>query len=192
MEGMGWNRSIVITPGSGNADLNAANNKNGIQRAKQSTPNLNYEDFVALRSTLKYQSMYGMIESSSIFRIGNKTRNVRLRATNAEFFRNKTYTLQQGRYFNEYENDNAMAVAVLGYNFAKEHFKDKKTVGEYLQLGDHRLKIVGVLGKDALDSGHGMNFNTFERREDVCASALWCSLSRNRWYGASDIYTSRF
>ncbi len=169
MEGMGWNRSIVITPGSGSADLNSDNTRNGIRRAKQSTPSLNYEDYIALRDALKYQSMYGMIESSSIFRIGSKTRNVRLRATNAEFFRNKTYTLQQGRYFNEYENDNAMAVAVLGYNFAKEHFKDKKTVGEYLQLGDHRLKIVGVLGKDALDSGNGMNFNTFERREDLKA-----------------------
>jgi putative ABC transport system permease protein len=169
MEGMGWNYSLVITPGSDTSDNDTKTALSGIRRAKQSIPSLNYDDYEALRDNLKLKSIYGMIESSSLFRMGNKTRTVRMRATNAEYFRNKTYKIGQGRYFNDYENENAMAVAVLGYHFAEEYFPGKKPVGQYLQLGSHRFKIVGVLASDALSTGNGMNFNNWERMEDLKA-----------------------
>lgn len=169
MEDMGWNYSLIVTPGYDTSDNNNTTSRSSIRRAKQSIRSLNYGDYEALRDNLTLKSIYGMIESTSLFRIGNKTRNVRLRATNAEFFRNKTYKIGQGRYFNDYENENSMAVAVLGYHFALEYFPGKKPVGEYLQLGSHRFKIVGVLAADALDGGNGMNFNTWERKEDLKA-----------------------
>ncbi|MDD2228938.1 MAG: ABC transporter permease [Candidatus Cloacimonetes bacterium] len=169
MEGMGWNYSLIITPGGESYAQSNLSAKDGIRRAKQSIPNLNYDDFIALRDNLKLKSIYGMIESSSLVRIGNKTRNMRLRATNTEYFINKTYKIGKGRYFNEYENENNMAVAVLGYHFAEEYFPGKNPVGEYLTLGANRFRIVGVLASDALSSGNGMNFNTWERKEDLKA-----------------------
>jgi putative ABC transport system permease protein len=167
MEGMGWNLSVIITPGTNNDDT--SQNRSGIKRAKQSVPSLNYDDFLALKSQLKTKTIYGIIESTSLFRIGNKTKTIRLRAASADFFRNKTYVIGKGRYYNDYENDNAMPVAVLGYHFAEEYFKKTNPIGQILQLGNHRFTIVGVLDKDALSMGNGMNFNNFERAEDLKA-----------------------
>ncbi|MDY0151770.1 MAG: ABC transporter permease [Candidatus Cloacimonas sp.] len=167
MDGMGWNYSLIITPGTNTDDSN--HNRSGIKRAKQSVPSLNYDDFLALQTELKTKSMYGIIESNSLFRIGNKTRTVRLRAATEEFFHNKTYPIGQGRYYNAYENDNAMPVAVLGHQFAQEYYKQGNPIGQTLQLGTLRLTIVGILAEDALSMGNGMNFNTWERREDLKA-----------------------
>ncbi|GAB1468770.1 ABC transporter permease [Candidatus Cloacimonadota bacterium] len=169
MEGMGWNNSLIITPGGDTSAADNISGKDGIRRAKQSIPNLNYEDYLALRDNLKLKSIYGMIESSRLVRIGNKTSNIRLRATNTEFFISKTYKIGKGRYFNEYENENTMAVAVLGYHFAEEYFPGINPVGEYLTLGSNRFKVVGVLATDELKVGNGMNFNSWERDEDLKA-----------------------
>ena len=169
MEGMGWNNSLIITPGGDTSAADNISGKDGIRRAKQSIPNLNYEDYLALRDNLKLKSIYGMIESSRLVRIGNKTSNIRLRATNAEFFISKTYKIGKGRYFNEYENENTMAVAVLGYHFAEEYFPGINPVGEYLTLGSNRFKVVGVLATDELKVGNGMIFNSWERDEDLKA-----------------------
>jgi putative ABC transport system permease protein len=169
MEGMGWNFSLVITPGYNEPARGSVSASGGIKRSTQSIPSLNYDDYLAIKEQLSYKSMYGIIESSGLFNIGNKSRTVRLRATDTEFLRNKTYNIGKGRYFNEYENENAMAVAVLGYHFAEEYFAGKEPVGQYLQLGEHRFRIVGVLSSDALATNNGMNFNTWERMEDLKA-----------------------
>lgn len=167
MEGMGWNLSLIITPGA--QEANTKGKRSGITRARQSVQNLSYDDFLALERELKPKSIYGIVESTSLFRIGNKTRNIRLRAANTEYFKNKTFPIGQGRYYNQYENDNSMPVAVLGYHFAKEYFSKGNPIGQSLQLGAHRFTIVGVLADDALSTGNGMNFNNWERKEDLKA-----------------------
>jgi len=167
MEGMGWNLSLIIYPGTDDTKDATTRNRSGIRRAKQSVPSLNYDDYLAIKNTLKYKSIYAQIESSSLFRLDNKTNTVRMRATDAEFFRNKSYPIGKGRMFNSYEDENAAPVAVLGYYFAQERFKEKNPIGQTLTLGRHRFTVVGVLADDVLSSGNGMNFNTWERKEDL-------------------------
>ena len=180
MEGMGWNLSLIIVPGNNDNTSNSTAKRSEIKRAQQDVPSLNYDDFIALQSQLNYKSMYGMIESNSNYRLKNKTRSVRLRATNADFFRNKSYNLLYGRYFNEYENDSALPVAVLGYHFATDYYGKANPVGKTLQLGEHRFSIVGVLSTDVLSSGNGMNFNNWERREDL--KAVYVPLKYGSYY----------
>jgi len=179
MNGMGWNLSLIITPGTDESTSENGTNRTGIRRAKQSVPELSFEDYLAIRENLKPKSLYGMIETSSLFRMGNKTNNVRLRATNAEFFRNKSYPIDKGRSFRGYEEEAGAAVAVLGYSFANQYYKNKNPLGEQLQLGQHRFTIIGILQDDVLNAGNGMNFNNWERREDL--KAVYVPLA----YGAS-------
>lgn len=179
MEGMGWNYSLIIMPGSMGYRFGSEKDSDVIARASQNIPQLNHDDFLALKNALQYQSIYGMIESTSLMRIGNKTNSIRLRATNSEFFRNKNYPLAKGRYFNEYENSSKLPLAVLGSHFAAEYFKDTDPLGQILQLGNHRFTVVGILAGDDLNSGNGMNFNSWERKEDL--KAVYVPL----YYGAS-------
>jgi len=178
MEGMGWNHSIVIAPGGF-----SMNNRRQPGRARQKVDPISYDDYQALISTVEHKSAYGMIEHSSLYRLKNKQLYVRVRATNQEFFRNKNYKISSGRYFNNYEETNRMPAVVLGYYFAQDYYGKKDPIGEYLKLGNQRYQVVGVLDKDKLNSGNGMNFNTFERREDL--KAVYVPLS----FGASYLGT---
>ena len=159
MEGMGWDNSIIIFPGSGNIDLETGKTRSKIRRAKQNVPPLNYDDYLALKENLNYKCIYGTISQHSLYRVGNKINNIILRATEVEFFQNKSYPISKGRYFNAYEAENNIPVAVLGYHFAEEYFKDKDPIGQVLVLGSQRFTIVGVLASDVLNTGNGMNFD---------------------------------
>jgi putative ABC transport system permease protein len=185
MEGMGWNYSVIITAGAQEGVSGPRSLRRAVRRASQSVQTMNYDDYIALKESLNLKSSYGMIESNSIMRLKNQNKYVRLRATSADFFSNKTYPVGQGRLFNAYENDSALPVAVLGHYFARDAFGQANPVGRFLQLGNHRLQIVGVLDKDQLDSGNGMNFNTWERRQDL--EAVYVPLK----YGAYHFGTNK-
>jgi len=169
MEGMGWDNSIIIFPSTGNIDLETGKTRSKIRRPKQSVPFLNYDDYLALKENLNYKCIYGTISKHSLYRVGNKVNNIILRATEVEFFHNKSYPIAKGRYFNAYEAENNIPVAVLGYHFAEEYFKDKDPIGQVLALGSHRFTVVGVLASDILNTGNGMNFNPWEREWDLKA-----------------------
>lgn len=169
MEGMGWNYSVVITADQQGKVTGPRSLRRALRRANQSVQAIDYDDFVALQTTVPNKSAYATVEYSALTRLGNKEKQVRLRATNPEFFANKTYPVGQGRLYNQYENDAVLPVAVLGYHFAKEQYGPSDPVGKVLTLGEHHFKIVGVLKDDQLSSGSGMNFNAWERKEDLSA-----------------------
>ena len=185
MEGMGWDNSIIIFPGSGNIDLETGKTRSKIRRAKQNVPPLNYDDYLALKEKLNYKCIYGTISQHSLYRVGNKINNIILRATEVEFFQNKSYPISKGRYFNTYEAENNIPVAVLGYHFAEEYFKDKDPIGQVLVLGSQRFTIVGVLASDVLNTGNGMNFDPWQREWDL--KAVYIPLK----YGATYLSPAR-
>lgn len=185
MEGMGWNYSVVITAEAGQRIIGPRTMRRAIRRTAQNVKTISYDDFVALRDGIPHRSIYGMIESNTLHRIKGQNKFVRIRATNPEFFVNKTYALQKGRYFTDTEGEQQLPLAVLGYYFAQEHFGDRDPLGQELQLGRYRFRVVGVLDKDRLDSGNGMNFNTFERKMDL--EAVYVPLK----YGATYFGTGK-
>lgn len=185
MEGMGWDHSIVITADDPGSVSGPRSLRRAVRRASQSVKTINYEDYLALKEKVPHKSSYAMVGNSAVLRLGNENKQVNLRAVDPEYFANKTYPILHGRYYNQYENDNLLPVAVLGYNFATEQYGEENPVGKTLQLGDHRLRIVGILKADQLNSGNGMNFNSWEREEDL--SAVYVPLN----YGANYFGTQK-
>jgi len=177
MEGMGWNNSLLIIPG--NIDTSGNRRRDDIRRVTQNIPKLSYQDYVALRDELDYKTIYGMIYSTEKYRVRNKDNMISMRAVNQLYFKSKNYDLLKGRFYGEYEENSLIPVCILGYYFAEEHFPNVEPLGRILNLGNHRFKIIGVLDKDGLNSDNGMNFNNFERNEDL--KALYIPLN----YGAT-------
>ncbi len=167
MEGMGWNRSVVITAGEQEKVIGPRSMRRALQRVQKSVSVMDYEDYVALEDAVPHTTIYAMVENSILTKHAGKDKYIRLRGTTNEFFTNKTYPIAKGRYFNAWESENGAPAAVLGSNFAIERFGASDPVGKTLAIGSHRLKIVGVLKPDQLSSGNGMNFNAWERREDL-------------------------
>ena len=172
MEGMGWDLSVVIAADTPDQVFGHRSRRRALRRAEQSVRTISYDDYLALKSSLPHKSSYAMIMSPAVMKLGNKDKQVQLRATDPSFFTNKTYPILHGRYYNQYENDNVLPAAVLGYHFALEQYGNANPVGKVLQLGEHRLRVVGVLKDDQLSSGGGMNFNAWERKDELSAVYL--------------------
>ncbi|HPH61967.1 MAG TPA: ABC transporter permease, partial [Candidatus Syntrophosphaera sp.] len=185
MEGMGWDLSVVISADSTGKVSGPRSLRRALRRAEQSVDTISYDDYLALKSSVPHKSSYAMIMSSAVIKLGNKDKQVQLRAVDTGFFTNKTYPILFGRYYNQYENDNVLPAAVLGFHFAQEQYGQADPVGQILQLGEHRLRVVGVLKDDQLSSGSGMNFNAWERKDEL--SAVYVPLK----YGAHRFGTNK-
>ncbi len=188
MESMGWNNSIIITPSYEQTDSRSLR---GIRfrRTPENIKALNYSDFEAIKNSTQYKVIYGMNDYQSLYRVKNKDIQVSLKGTNTTFFKNKTYVLKSGRYFNSFEEENASPVIVLGYYFAEEQFGTTNPVGRMINISGHRYLIIGVLDKDKLNQRQGMNFNNWERRNDLKAvfvplkfAAIYLSQNRAVFY----------
>ena len=168
MEGMGWNNSIMVTQSYEEPGSNSRQRVT-FRRTPENVPVLNYNDFLAIRSSLAYKVIYGMIDIQSLYSIKTKDVQVSLRGTNHDYFSSKTYNLKYGRYFNRFEEENASPVIVLGYYFAQEQFGTSNPVGRMITLSGHRYLIIGVLDKDKLNQKNGMDFGSWDRKNDLKA-----------------------
>lgn len=168
MESMGWDNSILITPSYRQVSTTPPR---GVLYRKpvKSVRTLNYEDFEAIKTGIGHKDIYAMSDQQSVYRFRNKDIQVTLRGTNTSFFINKTYGLMSGRYFNRSDEENAAPVIILGYFFAQEQFGNTNPVGRMINISGHRYRIIGVLGEDSLNKREGMNFNNWERRNDLKA-----------------------
>ncbi len=183
MEEMGWNNSLIIYPSTGEENSRSSRMRFRFRYIKRETKPLTFSDYTMLRSETNPKSIYGYINSYVRFSYNNVEDRVRLNATNNEFFYNKTYMLQEGRYFSQFEESNAVKVCVIGYYFAEEYFKDEDPLNKIITVGENRYKIVGILGEDTLNQA-GMNFNSWERQHDL--QAVYIPLSTGTRYLRAD------
>ena len=168
MEGMGWNHSLIITQAYNQGPT--AHTRSAVQTQRRTAQNvkpLGIDDYMALKGNLDYQAIYAMIETSSLMRIGNKDNYISVRATENGYFENKNYDLERGRYFSTLEMDQGLPVAVVGHRFVQNYYPDQDILDHSIVMGNHRYRVVGILGPDRLNTGGGMNFNAWERERDL-------------------------
>ena len=64
-------------------------------------------------------------------------------------------TLQEGRFFDEWDERSHAQVCVLGAGVRRDLFVDGEAVGRFVKVNDVWLKVVGVLAADSLIAGSG-------------------------------------
>lgn len=184
MEGMGWDNSLLIFPaGTQNYFTEAKMAVSKSRKASQLVTPLNYDDYLALKEKLYYKHIYGIIENENLLNIGKGANYISVKATENGFFLSKNYQLDKGRYFSKLEMEEGLPVAVVGSEFKKKYYPEKELLGENILLGEHRFRVVGVLGEDRLNSGNGMNFNSWERQKDLQAIYVPLKYGAYRYVG---------
>jgi putative ABC transport system permease protein len=68
-------------------------------------------------------------------------------ATTAEYIKTTNLSFTEGRFFNATESKSGRNVIVLGYSIADQLFPFGGAVGNYLDVGGRKMKVVGVLEK---------------------------------------------
>ncbi len=72
-----------------------------------------------------------------------------------EFFELYELPLSQGFVFDEHQEENGLAVCVIGANIRSRFFNQVDPVGQYIKFGDVWLKVIGVLERSNITvTGH--------------------------------------
>jgi putative ABC transport system permease protein len=78
---------------------------------------------------------------------GKTSANVQLQGTLPDFERAGTQLIVEGRYFNQFENDQNEEVCVVGSQVAVDFFPIGSPVGRTIEIGGNEFRVVGVLEK---------------------------------------------
>jgi putative ABC transport system permease protein len=94
----------------------------------------------------------GLSEASTVGRL----RETMVLGTTSEFVALRRLPLAQGRFLPDDEWTRGSSVVVLGAELKRELFGSPPALGQWMRLGDRRLRVIGVLAP----AGQGLNMNT--------------------------------
>ena len=115
---------------------------------------INYGDFEALRDRLEnIEYIYPTIDDQRNTIINGKKSQIRLKGVQNIFFTEKNYYFAEGREFNTIESQNGENVCVLGQAMSTKLFPNDDAVGQYISIGDIRLKVIGIIDYESAESG---------------------------------------
>ena len=88
--------------------------------------------------------------------LNGKRRSAKLEAVTNHFFELFDYQLEDGKYFNEYQELHGLPVCVIGSEIKSRFFESSNPIGQYLKCGNEWLRVVGVLERrNVTSSGVG-------------------------------------
>jgi putative ABC transport system permease protein len=90
-------------------------------------------------------------------RWGERSRDVTVAGTTADFLGVRNVALQVGRFLPAGEAAREQRVCVIGSKVRRELFGARNPLGELLRLGDERFRIVGVLAPRGMSIGMDMD-----------------------------------
>ncbi len=138
--------NIMITPiveVSGDVD---EENSNGPQQRVKFSRGLTLLDAEAIRTTIPtVVSTSPEIALNAHAVSGGKREAAKLIGVSVDYFDLFNLPLESGTVFNEHQEENGLAVCVIGANIKSRFFPDVNPVGNYIKFGHVWLQIIGVL-----------------------------------------------
>jgi putative ABC transport system permease protein len=80
-----------------------------------------------------------------------KREQAKLVGVTNEYFDIYNLQLQQGTFFNDYQEENGIPVCVIGANIDSKFFPKENAIGEYIKFDAIWLKVIGVLQKNEIN-----------------------------------------
>lgn len=106
---------------------------------------LTLEDADAMRSVPGVTDVAPVVAGSSDVTAGRLSRSALVFGTTSAFFRIMDLRLGAGRGLDLEEEESAASVVVLGAEVKRELFGLDPAVGEWVRVGDRRMRVIGVL-----------------------------------------------
>lgn len=140
--------NIMITPIVESASGDDSE-EGGEKQARKFSPGLTFEDVEAINEVLPTVKMASPeITLSSYVIKGGKRATAKLLGISNEYFEIFNLPLQEGTFFNGYQEENGIPVCVIGANIKKKFFSKENPIGKYIKFDKVWLKVVGVLERN--------------------------------------------
>ena len=142
--------NIIVTPiiEPKNSD-SSGDTGGGESQKKKFSPGLTLKDVEAVREvipTVKTASPEITL-NSYVIKEGKRASAKLLGVSNA-YFEIFNLPLQQGVFFNDFQEENGIPVCVIGANIMNKFFSKEDPIGKYIKFDKVWLKVVGVLEKN--------------------------------------------
>jgi putative ABC transport system permease protein len=126
-----------------------------MSREERMRKELTYDDAIALSTLPTIELAVPFLDITNNFfgqkllvsGNGKTTAGVALQGTLPDFERAGTQVISEGRFFNQFEEDTKVDVAVIGSKVADDFFPYGSPVGQTLKIGSDEFRVVGTLQK---------------------------------------------
>lgn len=143
--------NIVVLPKIPESDANngtSSIDELGKQKVKYS-PGLSLNDYTAIKQivpTIKLISPE-IIVSNNLIQFGMK-QEAKIYGVSRDYFSIYNLELERGNYFDNYQEEEGVAVCIIGANIESKFFQKSNPIGQYIKFGKIWLKIIGVLERN--------------------------------------------
>ncbi|MCK5692355.1 MAG: ABC transporter permease [Bacteroidales bacterium] len=141
--------NIIVTPIIETADGENGDNSGGESQKKKFSPGLTIEDVEAIMEVIPTVNRASpeITINSFVIKEGKRASAKLLGVSNA-YYSIFNLPLQEGSFFNEYQQENGIPVCVIGANIKNKFFSKENPIGKYIKFDKVWLKVVGVLEKN--------------------------------------------
>ena len=149
--------NIIITPVlPQNEDEDGGSSDSDESAKKKFSRGLTISDAEAIQMMISSVKMLSPEISFNSFVIQNGIREqAKVIGVSKEFFQLYDLPLSHGLVFDQYQEENGLAVCVIGANIRSRFFGQVEPVGQYIKFGDVWLKVIGVLERNNITvTGH--------------------------------------
>jgi putative ABC transport system permease protein len=112
-------------------------------------PSLAYDDLAVLEEKVTGINGISADQNTSQDVKGGDTtlEDISIVGTTADFIKVREYTVGEGRFLTDEDNDRTNKVAVLGHDIAQELFGDQGALGQSVKIGSVKFTVVGVMAE---------------------------------------------
>lgn len=143
--------NILISPIVQEAEESDEENGNGPQEQGKFSRGLSLLDAEAIQKTIpSVVSISPEIALNSHAVYGGKREAAKLIGVSSDYFDLFNLPMETGTIFNEHQEENGLAVCVIGANIKSRFFPDVNPVGKYIKFGHVWLQVVGVIERSTV------------------------------------------
>jgi putative ABC transport system permease protein len=142
--------NIVITPivEEKSTEAEGETGSNGEQQKEKFSRGLTLKDAESIIKIIpSVQKVSPEVSLNSFVMQSGKRSPAKIIGISKDYFELYNLSLQDGSYFNKYQEDHGIQVCIIGANIKSKFFSQADPVGQYLKFGNIWLKVVGVLKK---------------------------------------------
>jgi len=140
--------NIIVTP-----IIEAANGEDsegaGETQKKKFSPGLTMLDVEAILEVIPtvHTASPEITLNSNVIKEGKRA-SAKLLGVSTSYFEIFNLPIEEGTFFNDYQEENGIPVCVIGANIKNKFFSKENAIGKYIKFDKVWLKVIGVLEKN--------------------------------------------
>ncbi len=141
--------NIIVTPIIEAAEGESGDDSGGESQKKKFSPGLTLKDVDAIKEVIPTVNRASAEITLNAYVIKEgKRASAKLLGVSTAYFDIFNLPIQEGTFFNEYQEENGIPVCVIGANIKNKFFSKENPIGKYIKFDKVWLKVIGVLEKN--------------------------------------------